>query len=491
MATSKKNSSRKQPMNKKTSRRPQRAQADKQPADRNRPDGAGPRSGHGLELTDNPRLAAWRVLKEAQNGLIPEEALGTHGLLLGPKDLGLATALVYEVLRHQSYLDWLAKSRLSSGRTSADVSLTLRLGLAQLLFFQRLGDHAVVSETVALAKTVIPGRHGLVNAVLRGLLRDREAGAAWPPVPSSSGDAAKDLAILYSHQTWQVKKLLTSFDRDETEKILAAANQPTPPTLRVNPIKIDREYLQKALPFETRPTVLSPWGLTSAGFTGRPENWPGFSEGHFALQDEASQLAALIAGHLPKGASVLDACSGLGGKALALASVNPTARITARDKDEAKLKLLIREAERLGCGNIKTERGDLLEGSEEKSFDLVVVDAPCSGLGVIRRRPDLKWNKREEDIPRLAELQLKLLRAAARSVRPGGRLLYGVCSFSQEEGPGVARDFLKNELDFETAPTDLWPATLRDQLGQDGHLSLWPHIHGTDGFFWAYFLKKK
>ena len=446
--------------------------------------------GRGLELTDNPRQAAWRTLKDCREGRTPEEALASHGLLLSQKDLALATAMVYEVLRHQSRLESLAASRLSSGRASPDLLLVLNLGLAQLLYFQRLGDHAVVSETVALAKAVVPGRHGLVNAILRGLLRDREAGAPWPPQLKPIGDSTGDLAQNHSYPKWLVKKVLARFGPEEAEELLAAGNHPTPPTLRANPLKISREDLAIQLPFECRLTRFSPWGLAASNFSGRPDEWPGFTEGLFALQDEASQLAALIAGSLPGGAKVLDACSGLGGKALALAAVNPRAKITARDKDEAKLILLKREAERLGCQNIEVAVGDLLaEDLPPEQFDLVLVDAPCSGLGVIRRRPDLKWNKKEEDIPRLAELQLKLLNSAAKGVRPGGRLLYGVCTFTIEEGPLTAANFLKANPGFQAAPAEAWPEDLRPHLGPEVGLSLLPHRHRTDGFFWALFLK--
>lgn len=447
----------------------------------------------GIELTDNPRLAAFRVLKESLAGQTSEEALASHGLLLSPKDLGLTTALVYEVLRHRSRLDRLMKSRLSQGKASPDLVIILYLGLAQLLFFQRLGDHAVVSETVALAKTITPGRHGLVNAVLRGLLRDKDKGLPWPPMPAPSGDPASDLATTYSYPKWLVRKILARFSRQEGEALLAAGNQPTPPTLRVNPLKITREELGGQLPFETQATDMSPWGLRAEAFAGRPENWPGFAEGCFSLQDEASQLAALIAGNMPEGSKIFDACSGLGGKALALAITNPKAYIVAADKDAPKLSLLKREAERLGCENIECKVEDMLAPEthgETGQFDLVLVDAPCSGLGVIRRRPDLKWNKNEDDIPRLAELQLKLLSAGSKMVKPGGRLLYGVCSFSEEEGPEVAAKFLSARPEFSIASPSDWPENLKNHLSPESCLRLWPHLHNTDGFFWALFFRR-
>ena len=160
------------------------------------------------------------------------------------------------------------------------------------------------------------------------------------------------------------------------------------------------------------------------------------------------------------------------------------------DKDQPKLDRLLLEASRLGVTNIQTEARDLLADPPSANlFDLVLVDAPCTGLGVIRRRLDLKWSKTEEDIGRLAELQQRLLAAAAPSVKPGGRLIYGVCSFSREEGPEAAAKFLAAHPDFKAVPPSAWPEILQEYLSYEGHLTLLPHRHGTDGFFWAMFEK--
>jgi 16S rRNA (cytosine967-C5)-methyltransferase len=189
---------------------------------------------------------------------------------------------------------------------------------------------------------------------------------------------------------------------------------------------------------------------------------------------------------------VLDACAGLGGKALHLAALRPDAAVTALDRDAAKLELLRQEAGRLGCANIQAEPRDILaDPPSPAGYDLVLVDAPCTGLGVIRRRPDLKWNKTPADSARLAERQWALLKAAAGAVRPGGRLVYGVCSFSLEEGPGVAEKFLASSPGFQPVPPDAWPEPLRPLVSPEGTLTLWPHRHGMDGFFWAVFDKKR
>lgn len=470
----------------------------------------------GLELSDNPRVTAFRVLLEvasdqrcfdsptqgrkkimprsapgAKSGSTPEDSLALWGLLLSPRDMSLASALVYEVIRHQSYLDWLLKSRLTAGKASLELTVILRLGLAQLLYFDRLGDHAIVSETVALTKIILPGRHGLVNAVLRGLLRAREAGQPWPPQPLPSGDSVRDLAIKHSYPLWFVRRFVGALGLDEAEALLVAGNQATPATLRCNPLKGAREDLRAKLPFETTNTTMSPWGLRPTQFAGRPETWPGYEEGLFSVQDESSQLAGLLAGELaPDLIKILDACSGLGSKGLHLASLNPMATVISVDKDEAKLERLRAEAARLGVANIKTEARDLLaDAFPPESFDLALVDAPCSGLGVIRRRPDLKWNKSEDDIARLAQLQQKLLGAVAASVKIGGRLLFGLCSFTSEEGPANATAFVAQHPDFKLVEPAGWPEILRPHLSAGGYLTLWPHKQDTDGFFWGMFEK--
>lgn len=446
-------------------------------------------AGHPLALSPEPRLAAFKALMAIEEGRPQDEGLAEHSLLLSPRDAALCTALVRETLRRRSYLDWLVTRSLTQGRASRELRQILRLGLAQLLFFDRLGDHAIVMETVKAAKAVLPGRQGLVNAVLRGLIRERDSGAAWPPTPPVSGRLADDLALSFSYPLWLVQRLVESLGPAEAESLLTAGNQLTAPTLRLNPARgLSRQEMAARLPFPSEPTALSPWGLRALSFGGRPESWPGFAEGLFSIQDEASQLAGLLAGELEAGAEILDCCAGLGGKALHLAALYPSNRVTAADRDPGKLELLETEAARLGLTNIQTRPGDLfLQPQPSEAFALVLLDAPCSGLGVIRRRPDMKWNKEPEDIPRLAQLQRRLLRQAATAVKKGGRLLYSVCTFTPEEGPETAQDFLAAREDFRPLAPELWPPLLRPLLASDATLSLYPHRHQTDGFFWAVF----
>ncbi|MDR2353921.1 MAG: hypothetical protein LBF22_12365, partial [Deltaproteobacteria bacterium] len=202
-------------------------------------------SSRGGSLSPNPRRMALAVLRATQEGAIPEDVLARDGVMLSSKDMNLASALVYACLRHQSRLDFLIDEKLSAlGKTSKVVRIILRLGLAQILFFDRLGEHAIVNETAELSKKFAPGREGLVNAVLRGFLREKEGGPYFPQeIDGADTPINKRLAVLYSYPDWFVEKLLALYGFRETRSILIAGNQPATPTLRVNPRATTREGL--------------------------------------------------------------------------------------------------------------------------------------------------------------------------------------------------------------------------------------------------------
>ncbi|MDR1545414.1 MAG: 16S rRNA (cytosine(967)-C(5))-methyltransferase RsmB [Deltaproteobacteria bacterium] len=438
------------------------------------------------KLSEDPRLTAFNVLRRWEGGEALEEALERLGGLLTPRDAALASALVYETVRHLSRLDFILDRKLRDRRTPGGVRDVLRLGLAQLLFLDRMAEFAAVTETVELAKKVVPGRAGLVNAVLRGALRARTEGDCFPDERDGRlTPPVQRLATFYSHPLWLAERLVASLGFRQARALMAADNVSAPPTIRLNPLKTDRPTLAASLPWPTRPAVWSPWGLVPLKAAGRPESWPGFAEGLFAVQDESSQLLGLLARDRRPG-RILDACAGLGGKSLALAALLPEAEIVSVDRHGARLAKLAAEARRLGLPRPpRTLQADLLALTLEGSFDLAVVDAPCSGLGVVRRRPDLKWRKTAQDPARLAELQLALLQAAAEFVAPGGRLIYSVCTYTDQEGEGVRDKFLAVRPDFAPAEESAVAPALRPLLTGAGTLRLWPHRHGTDGFFYA------
>jgi 16S rRNA (cytosine967-C5)-methyltransferase len=462
-------------------------------------------------VAKNARHLALAAIRAVDSGQRPEDVLEKGGRLLSARDRALAANLAYTALRHLRRLDYIIERRLSEKkRTPELVRDILRLGLAQLLFMDRIGDHAAVSESVILARELTPGREGLVNALLRGLIREKDSGqglgievndrgdeigayadgadtAGSDPDGADRGGSEEEilgrLSIFYSFPDWMTRGFYRELGLRETRELLRASNTPVPATLRINPKVMSREELKEKLPFASRYTPISPWGLIPENFQGRPESWPGFAQGAFFVQDEASQILGLICGEPLK---ALDVCAGLGGKSLSLLSLFPEMELLALDKDESKLAILKREARRLGLSRgLSLQRKEAMDlGKDlEDAFDLVLVDAPCSGLGVIRRRPDLKWSKGPEDPARLAALQRSILQSASMAVGPRSLLVYGVCSLTQEEGPNIISDFLSRNGHFK--PRELFPPQLSAAVDGPGQLRLWPHRHGTDGFFWA------
>jgi 16S rRNA (cytosine967-C5)-methyltransferase len=438
-----------------------------------------------LNLSDDPRRVAYEVLCSAQRGELPEKALEKLGGLLSPKDLALATALVYETFRHLSRLDFIIKGKLKRGRASSQVQIVLRLGVVQLLILDRMAVFAAVAQTVELAKAVIPGRDKLVNAVLRSLVREKEDNSYWPvEMDGRKTPPAKRLSVLYSHPLWLTERLVSELGFREARSLLVVNNRAVEPTIRINPLKTDRDSLAALWPCPADNTALSPWGLVFTQGLGLVDNWPGYHQGLFSVQDEASQLLGLMLGN-PK--TILDCCAGVGGKTLLMAALLPQASILAVDKNSLRLACLTKEAQRLGLEKppVTLTADFLSQDLGQGPFELVLVDAPCSGLGVIRRRPDLKWNKKQDDPARFSDLQLEFLNKAADYTAPGGRLIYSVCTITNEESLGVAERFLARRTEFRSLDDSKMPQALKNLAVKQGQLKLWPHKHHTDGYFYA------
>lgn len=417
----------------------------------------------------------------------PEKALAENWALLDAKGRAFASAIVYETIRHGKRIDNVFMPTLRKKRLEPGLRIAIRMALAELMFLREPHDYNVVNGVVGLAKKIWPGREGLVNAVLRNVLRGKTEEGVWPsePTPANVNTWAKKLAIFYSHPLWLAERLVADLGDRGARSLMAANNRSATSTLRINPLKTDREALASSLGFPTSKTAISPWGLIPDAPSGNPERWPGFREGRFIIQDEASQILGMLMG---EPGSILDCCAGLGGKTLAMATLAPKARIVAVDHNLRKLQALKMEADRLQLPQaVETVASELQSaplGGE--LFDLVVVDAPCTGLGVIRRRPDLKINAQKDEPARLHAIQLELLNAAAEKVASGGKLIYSVCSFLDEEGPEVISEFLKGcEGGFRTWAAPEIPNGLARLSRGPGGLRLWPHIHGTDGFYYG------
>jgi 16S rRNA (cytosine967-C5)-methyltransferase len=399
---------------------------------------------------------------------------------LEPRDAALATELVYGALRWQGYLDWILAPHSRRRLPSLDprVRVLLRMTAYQIAFLERVPAFAAVNDAVTLAPRS-PGVSAFVNAVLRSFAR-RGAREREPAPPRNPIDA---LAARCSFPTWIVERWVVRYGRDEAESLMRALNERPPLTLRANRLRITRDELGRRLADEdgldSRPTRLAPEGLV-VGPGGAPGEWRAFVDGGFAVQDEASMLIARLLAPEP-GATVADVCAAPGTKTTHLAELmDNRGRILAFDREPTRLARVGEAAARLGISIIDAREGPVesLAKDFQAACDGVLVDAPCSNLGVLRRNPEVKWRRQPSDIALASQRQREILGSAAAMVRPGGRLVYATCSLEPEENDDVARAFLAAKPEFRLDPPDDFPLP----LDAGGWLRCLPHRHGTDGF---------
>ncbi len=401
---------------------------------------------------------------------------------LAPRDAALATRLCFGVQQNRTLLDFYLGhfSRMSLKRMETRVRLALELGAFQMLFLDRIPHSAAVDTSVRLARAGSrnPRAAGMVNGVLRALERALDA---LPPIPTE--EPAEELSIRFSHPRWLTETFLGLYGREGAEALLAADNEPVPVMVQVNPLKGSAEDCRRALEETGARVTEHPWlpGCLCLSGGGSLEGSPLFREGRFTVQDPASRLAALAAGPRP-GMRVMDLCAAPGGKSFACAmEMEDRGEILACDYLPRKESRIREGAKRLGltCVRPQTADGRVFRPEWEGAFDLVLVDAPCSGLGVIRKKPDIRW-KEPEPLEGLPEKQRALLRNGARYVRPGGTLLYSTCTLLPRENDGVTEAFLAERPEF-TKEGFVLPGPAGEVPG--GSITLLPHIHGTDGFY--------
>ena len=401
---------------------------------------------------------------------------------LAPADEALATELVYGTLRHRAQVDWALGQALHRRLDTLPPRIrdVLRLGAYQLAFLSRVPARAACDETVELARRV--GHRGtvsLVNAVMRRL-------AASPPAWPAAADTADAIAVRWSHPEWLVARWLARLGPDETRALCAADNETPPSWVRLNTLRGAIPALDarvRALGLETVASERLPEArrITAGPAEARDR---AHAEGLVLPQDLGSMLVARLVAPRP-GETVIDACAAPGGKTTHLAALMENrGRVLAFDILPQKLETVTRQCARLGVTCVETGVLDAatLGARYPAAADRVLVDAPCSGLGVLRRRPEIRWRVRAEDLAALAERQRRLLQGAAAAVRPGGRLVYSVCTIEPEEGPEVVAGFLAASPEFAPAPIEDWPFAAP---GAPGTAFLYPHRAGTDGFFVA------
>ena len=416
---------------------------------------------------DINRKTAFDVLMDVEkNGAYSNLSLNSFIEKNRPDSPAFVRELVYGVLRNKLLLDWFLGQLIPSGLKKIkkqDLTL-LRMGVYQLSYMKSVPEYAAVSETVNMSKKLARGRERFINGVLRGYIRNRQQLV----LPDRERDLEEYLSIVYSAERWIVRLWKDAYGAGKTEALLRASNETPELAVRVNLMKTDRKSLKEkleALGFETEESEVSDRALLVKG-SGLLDTEP-YREGMFSVQDEASILTSDALEAKP-GDCIADVCAAPGGKTFATAELMAgKGVIYAMDKYEHKLKLMEAQAKRAGIENIRLLKHDSTEPVEglKERMDKVLADVPCSGLGVIRRKPEIKY-KGMQDLDELIERQRQILQAAASYVKAGGTLVYSTCTINPVENEKQIVEFLRGNKEFK--------ALEQKQLLPDG---------GTDGFF--------
>ncbi|GAJ38694.1 16S rRNA (cytosine(967)-C(5))-methyltransferase RsmB [Saccharococcus caldoxylosilyticus] len=444
--------------------------------------------------TKNVREIALETLlaieeKEAYSNLQLNKVIEEHHL--SARDVGLLTEIVYGTVQRRDTLDYYLTPFLAKARKLERwVRILLRLTLYQVLYLDRVPDRAAIFEAVEIAKKRgHKGTASLVNGVMRSIQRQ-----GVPPLEDIE-DEVKRLAVATSHPYWLVKRWVGQYGFAETKRMCETNLLPPKQTARVNTARITVEEAMERLRQEGMEVARGEVAAEAIrAEKGNLAHTAVFREGLITIQDESSMLVARALG--PKeGERVLDSCAAPGGKSTHIAELmDSTGQVISVDIHDHKVKLIEEQAKRLQLTNISTYVLDsrrLGERFEKESFDKILVDAPCSGFGVIRRKPDIKYAKTEEDIPSLIELQQEILRAVAPLLKRGGTLVYSTCTIDREENEEVIAQFLKHHPEF--APDETMQERLPEKVQpyvRNGQLHLLPHYFGSDGFFIASLRKK-
>ena len=452
-------------------------------------------------MPSDPRHIAFKVLTrvEGKRSSLDDTLENNRERLdrLSARDRALANGIIFGTLRRQLSIDWIIKafSDKEFKRIDVEVLVLLRMALFQIIHMDRIPPSAAVNTAVTIAgREKGKGAAGFVNAVLRKASRDHSS----VPPPDPSKDPLLFTSVDRNIPLWLVKRWMNRYGRDKSTRLFDAANEIPPITVRTNTLKTDRDNLFKRLEPNVSTvelTRLSPLGLSVTGPKTGLHETEEFRNGFFQVQDEAAQLTTSLLAPAP-GEIILDACAGLGGKTGHIAQLmGNTGRIVAADTHSGRLSALEQEMQRLGIGITETRLADILKHDLEafgNCFDRVLVDAPCTGLGVLRRNPDAKWNKSVKDIRRNAEKQKKILLSAADLVRPGGILLFAVCSAEAEENEEVIDAFLEKRKDFHIDPCSLEGVSENDAslvFTDRGFFRSYPAASFMDGFFAAKLVK--
>jgi 16S rRNA (cytosine967-C5)-methyltransferase len=413
---------------------------------------------------------------------------------LNKPDRALVHALVFGVQRWQGRLDWIIDHlAVRNRKMDPQVRTILRLGLFQIQFLQRIPASAAVNTSVELAKN--SGRKwaaGFVNGLLRGAIRR----ADQIPLPDPEKEPLAHLAVTHAFPQWLISRWVNRWGAEATDALCRTVNTVPETTLRANTLRISRRELMAAVLPEAeavRETRYSPEGVALTRLHRPLTQWPAFQEGWFQVQGEAAQITSRFLGPRP-GETVWDVCAGLGTKTAHMAQLMKNqGRIVATDLYGHKLEKLDREMNRLGVTIVESAPLDLTASDPKLhpgAFDRILLDAPCSGLGVLQKNPDGKWRSTPRDIQRNSARQLDLLTQAAPFLKTGGILVYAVCSLEPEENEQVVDAFLQKHPEFAIHPrSPVKIDRINSLLTPRGFLSTIPHLSKLDGFFAAALIK--
>ncbi len=410
---------------------------------------------------------------------------------LDPRDRGLITEIVYGSVKNRGRLDYILNQFASVKVKKMDhwTRNILRMALYQILFLDKVPNSAAVDEAVKLAKKYGHGDK-FVNAVLRNYLRGQDK-IVWP---DKAKEPVQYLAVTYSFPLWMAERFIQQYGLEKAEQLCEWFNRPAPLWIRTNTLKISRKELKAKLE-QSGLTVLESIYTQEGLEILSPVNLhqlEAFQQGLFTVQDESSMLVALAAEPMA-GQNVLDVCSAPGGKTTHMAQLmKNSGLICACDIHKHRLDLIKENCKRLGITNVKLFKQDGTQLTErwQEPFDVVLCDVPCSGLGVLGRRPDARWAKESEDIEGLCAIQRQILQEAAKLVAPGGTLIYSTCTITPEENQQMVQQFMAQHPEFyldETLP-DCW---LNVEKGGEGYVQFLPFEDETDGFFIARMMRRE
>lgn len=419
-----------------------------------------------------------------KGAFLNEELLIAYNTHDDIRDYNLLTQLTTGVVQNKLLLEHIIKnhSKIRIKKIHKTILNILMMGTYQILFLDRVPSYSIIDESVKLAKIFgNKGSIGFTNAVLRNINDNKENIIKSNFYTNDICNKVEKLSILYSHPKEFVENLLMAYDEQFAISLLKANNEKPPFTIRVNTLKTNRNDLKEILEkkgFNVYETNISKYGINIENPNGIM-SIDEFKKGYFYVQDEASMLAVELLDYSAK--TILDLCAAPGGKTINAKLLNPEAKVTSCDISDKKVSLIKDNINRLGLKDIMVIKNDATLYNEKlaQNFDVVIVDAPCSGLGLIRKKPEIKWNRSAEDIKVLSKIQYDILTNASKYVKIEGMIVYSTCTLTKEENEDVINKFLENNSDFRILKTN----------GNDT-VKFYPSVNGTDGFSITRLVKK-